>query len=162
MTPAQLRSLSIVGGAAVLFILGFSRTTVCQGLERLGLDMTVLGLGTCMLIAVAAATRWRRPPWLAPLCWLGARSYEIYLTHMFVVLAVFALFVQLGKPLVLVPALFLLILALAGLLGAAVARWYAEPVNRLLRRRFVGISMDLSSPLLHAQRGLGNDGERWQ
>ena len=73
---------------------------------------------------------------LAPILWLGRRSYEVYLTHMFLVIAIFGLFVSLGKPLSGVPALFVTVIVLSGLLGEAVARFYSEPMNKFLRSKF--------------------------
>ncbi|HET9181656.1 MAG TPA: acyltransferase [Candidatus Angelobacter sp.] len=47
------------GGALVLFILGFSLPAYRLGIGRYGLDMTVLAIGTCMLIAFFSCTRWK-------------------------------------------------------------------------------------------------------
>jgi peptidoglycan/LPS O-acetylase OafA/YrhL len=125
------------GGAAILiFILGFSRETFTRGLERSGLDMTILAVGTCMIIAAAAQTEWRSPRVLSPLLMLGQRSYEVYLTHMFVVFALFDLFVSRGKPMGAVPVLFVAVILIAGALGELVSRFYSEPMNHLLRNRF--------------------------
>jgi peptidoglycan/LPS O-acetylase OafA/YrhL len=55
---------------------------------------------------------------------------------MFLVIAVFSLFVSLGKPLIAVPALFAIVIVLSGLLGEIVARFYSEPMNKLLRSKF--------------------------
>jgi len=71
-----------------------------------------------------------------PLLWLGQRSYEIYLTHMFVVIGLYVLFTRLGAPSIGVPALFVATVLLSGLLGEFVARCYSEPMNRHLRRRW--------------------------
>ncbi|MGB7200032.1 MAG: hypothetical protein WBG23_17115, partial [Acidobacteriaceae bacterium] len=60
----------------------------------------------------------------------------VYLTHMFFVIAMFGLFVSLGKPLAAVPALFVTVIVLSGLLGDAVARFYSEPMNTFLRNKF--------------------------
>jgi peptidoglycan/LPS O-acetylase OafA/YrhL len=132
----QLWMLGSVGGAVLVFSLGFSITAYRWGLGRNGLNMTILAVGTCMLIAVAAQTQWRSPRILHPLVRLGQRSYEIYLTHIFVLLGLFALFVDMGKPMRAVPALFLFVILIAGLLGEAVARLFSDPMNRLLRKRF--------------------------
>jgi peptidoglycan/LPS O-acetylase OafA/YrhL len=129
-----LWSLGIIGGGFVLFILMFSIKAGNWGVERSGLDMTVLAAGTCMLIAVATVTRWRSPAALAPLRWLGQHSYEIYLSHMFIVVAIFGLYLRWGKSLRAVPAVFLAVIAAAGVLGDLVARFYSEPMNRLIRR----------------------------
>jgi peptidoglycan/LPS O-acetylase OafA/YrhL len=131
-----LWSLGIVGSGLVLFILMFSIKADGWGLEKSGLDMTVLAVGTCMLIAVAAETQWRSPVALAPLRWLGQRSYEIYLSHMFVVLALFGVYMRIGKPLEAVLVVFLAVIVGAGVLGDLVARFYSEPINRMIRGRF--------------------------
>ena len=105
-------------------------------LQRTGLDMTMLAMGTCMVIAAVAQTR-RKAPWIArPILWLGQRSYEAYLTHMFVVFGLFALFLALGTPARGVPILFAAVIILSGLLGEVVARFFSEPMNRLLRERW--------------------------
>jgi peptidoglycan/LPS O-acetylase OafA/YrhL len=129
-----LWSFGIIGSGLVLFILMFSIKAGSWGLQKSGLDMSALAVGTCMLIAVAAVTRWRSPAVLAPLRWLGQRSYEIYLSHMFIVVALFGLYLRLGKPLQAVPAVFFAVIAAAGVLGDLVARFYSEPMNRLIRR----------------------------
>jgi peptidoglycan/LPS O-acetylase OafA/YrhL len=73
---------------------------------------------------------------MLPLQLLGRRSYEVYLTHMFVVFALFRLFEAAGSPLPGVPILFLIVVLIAGLLGDWVARLYSEPMNRLLRKHW--------------------------
>ncbi|MBN9617384.1 MAG: hypothetical protein J0G35_17610 [Acidobacteriales bacterium] len=100
-----------------------------------------------MLIAVAAQTQWRNPRLLKPLVKLGQRSYEVYLTHMFVVFALFHLFVGIGKPTRAVPVLFLSVILIAGLLGDAVARLFSDPINHRLRERFGDGSNKLGSVL---------------
>jgi peptidoglycan/LPS O-acetylase OafA/YrhL len=89
-----------------------------------------------MIIAIAAQTQWRSPPIISPLLQLGQRSYEIYLTHTFVVFAFFQLLLTAGKPMRAVPALFITAILISGALGAAVARLYSEPINRFLRKRW--------------------------
>lgn len=125
-----------LGTAVLIFVLGFSIRTDAWGLGRSGLDMTMLAIGTCMVIAAASQSRWRSPPILSPLVMLGRRSYEVYLTHMFVVFALYGLFVAAGKPLQAVPILFVGAILGAGLLGKWVARFYSDPMNRLLRKRW--------------------------
>jgi peptidoglycan/LPS O-acetylase OafA/YrhL len=124
------------GTASLVFVLGFSIQVEASVLGRSGLDMTLLALGTCLLIASAAQGRWRSPRIGVPLGTLGRRSYEVYLTHMFVVFALFRLFVAAGKPPGGVPILFVAVILAAGLLGEWVARAFSEPMNRRLRRRF--------------------------
>jgi peptidoglycan/LPS O-acetylase OafA/YrhL len=127
--------LSALGMLLVLFSLCFTNQAEAWGLTRTGLDMTILTIGACMIIAAAAQTRWRSPGLIFPLITLGQRSYEIYLTHMFVVFALFALFKSAGRSLAAVPLFFLGVILLSGLLGELVARFFSEPMNRLIRQR---------------------------
>ena len=86
------------------------------------------------MIVAATQSRWRAPRVFAPILDLGRRSYEIYLTHMFVVMALFAGFVHLGKPLRGVPILFVSAVLTAGVLGLGVSVVYTVPMNWLIRR----------------------------
>ncbi len=131
-------ALWIVGGvgtAVVSASLIFSWQAYRGWLGRTGLNMTILGIGTCMFIAATTQTQWKRPRWLAPLLGIGKYSYEIYLTHMFVVFGCFGLFLDAGAGMRLVPALFVATILVSGWLGAGVARFYSEPMNRFLRHR---------------------------
>lgn len=128
-------------GAAILILI-LTHIANIQWLQHLGLDMTLLAIATCMLIIVAAQTEWKSPRLLNPLRMIGQRSYEIYLTHMFVVYAFFNLFVSLGKPMLGVPVLFVAVIIMAGIFGDAVARLYSEPLNTFLRNRTKSMGSD--------------------
>jgi peptidoglycan/LPS O-acetylase OafA/YrhL len=97
--------------------------------------MSIIALGTCMVIIAAAQTQWRGPRLLAPLLHLGQRSYEVYLTHMFVVFAFFATFVHYGNPIWAVPLLFIATIIATAAVGDVVARFFSEPLNRAIRER---------------------------
>jgi peptidoglycan/LPS O-acetylase OafA/YrhL len=128
-------SLAIAGTVIVSTSLIFSWQAYRGWLGKTGLNFTLLAVGTCMFIAATAQTEWRSPRVLAPLVRMGRYSYEIYLTHMFIVFSCFDLFVRTGKPMGGVPVLFAFAILLAGLLGAGVANLYSEPANRFLRSR---------------------------
>jgi len=124
--------MQVSGAMLMIWVLGFAN----RFLGRTGLDMSVLALGTCMVIVAVAQTR-RKGPWIArPILWLGQRSYEVYLTHMFVVYGLFGIFMAYGKPSLGIPALFIVTVILAGILGELVARFFSEPMNRRLRERW--------------------------
>lgn len=130
-----LGSLLAVGLLFLIFILCFSHLAY-HWLGDVGLEMSVLAIGTCLVIIAAAQTQWRAPRVLTPLLNLGQRSYEVYLTHMFVVFAFLHIFLATGKRLAAVPAFFVGVIIVAALLGEAVARFFSEPMNRLLRERW--------------------------
>jgi peptidoglycan/LPS O-acetylase OafA/YrhL len=133
-----LWAIGLVGSGLLIFALGFSIQADRVGLDRTGLTMTIIAIGTCMVIVVAAQTMWKSAGVLTPLRKMGQRSYEVYLTHMFVVFALFDLFVWLGKPMRAVPALFLAVIVIAGFCGEVVARYFSEPMNQYLRARWGG------------------------
>jgi peptidoglycan/LPS O-acetylase OafA/YrhL len=136
LSRRRLWLLGGIGGALLAFCLLLSRTAGTWLPERTGLYMSAVGVGASMLIAVAAQTGWRGPLLLAPLLRAGQRSYEIYLTHMFVVVALSAVFATTGNAMWAVPVFFIAVIVISGLLGEAVARFYSEPMNRWLRARW--------------------------
>jgi peptidoglycan/LPS O-acetylase OafA/YrhL len=127
-----------VGAALLVFSFGFSIEAYKMGLGRNGLLMSVVGLGACLVIAAAVQSQWRAPWALKPVLQMGQRSYEIYLTHMFVVIAASAVFAAWGKPLAAVWWMFAAVIVVATLLGWVVSVGFSEPVNRWLRRRVIG------------------------
>jgi peptidoglycan/LPS O-acetylase OafA/YrhL len=142
--PARI--LTAIGALLMIFILCFSLTAERWGVTRTGLDMTILAIGACLIIAASAQTQWTAPRILRPLLNLGQRSYEVYLTHMFIVFLFFQLFLNAGKPMAAVPVFFVAAIIVSALLGEAVARLYSEPLNRRLRsggkgaRRFFSVT----------------------
>jgi peptidoglycan/LPS O-acetylase OafA/YrhL len=142
VAPRASLPLALAGICALVFILGF--TADDDVLARLGLDMTVLAVGTCLIIAATAqsARKGAERPMrkgiavLEPLRWLGRRSYEVYLTHMFVVMGFFYVFVAGGRPGAAVTPLFIAVIAFSAILGEMVARYFSDPLNRMLRHHW--------------------------
>jgi peptidoglycan/LPS O-acetylase OafA/YrhL len=120
----------------VIAMLGFSGFPFLFPLGATGLEETILAIGACLLILVSAHTQWKCPAILRPFRRLGQRSYEVYLTHMFVVFAFFHVFLALGKPMWFVPLYFLLTIVVATLLGDFVASFYSDRMNAKLRRHW--------------------------
>jgi peptidoglycan/LPS O-acetylase OafA/YrhL len=143
LPPRALWASAIAGAGMLMAILGFS----IEVLDKSGLDMTVLAVGTCLLIVPAAQGGFHiAGTWLT----LGQRSYEVYLTHMFVVFSFFNWFVSEGRPMWAVPWLFGAVILVAGGVGEIVGRFYSEPMNSWLRERS-GLGGDSSRrmPSLH-------------
>lgn len=155
--------LGVLGAMLCIFVDVFRVTAVRTGLYKIGLDISILEFGTALLLIsvqlkFVEATA-RRPSaandggspgrtgffirsqplssstgWLR---WFGRNSYEIYLTHMFVIWPMVLAFQHSGITISAAPALFLVTTALAGLLGWLVARFYSEPLNRWFRQTLV-------------------------
>lgn len=153
--------LVFIGVVGMGYVLSLSDVAM----QRVGLDMSLLGLCVCLLVTAAAgrkdvagtadnetgraagteadtsAARRSSRVWAlgTPLRLLGRRSYEVYLTHMFVVMSFFAAFKAMAVPGAggaAVNLLFTLVILVSALLGGAVEHYYSEPMNRLVRRRF--------------------------
>jgi peptidoglycan/LPS O-acetylase OafA/YrhL len=153
LSRQAIQTVAIVGSAFLMLCLGFSFTSFNRALERGGLDMSVLALGTCLVIIAAEQARWNAPPGLHPILNLGRRSYEIYLTHMFVVFLAFDLFLKAGKPMAGVPIFFLAVILAGAALGELVARYYSEPLNRAIRLGFSRRYRSLGSVIEEQKRG---------
>lgn len=101
-------------------------------LAKHDLDDTVLPLGVCLVMLSTVLRGSRGGGRLtAPIRWFGRHSYEVYLTHEFlVILGVEAFSHWHGTR----PGLWTLsIVASTAPLGWAVAHWFSEPMNRSLR-----------------------------
>lgn len=154
LSQQAIRILGIFGASLCIFIDVFRVTAFRTGLYKAGLDISVLELGTALLL-IAVQLKFNRgterrgiasravPVWTqlfrstAWLRWFGRNSYEIYLTHMFVIWPMVVLFQRSGLTPKAAPWLFLVTTALTGLLGWMIARLYSEPLNRWLRSSLV-------------------------
>jgi len=127
------RLLALVGSLGIFMALGWERL-----LHRLfnGASLYLLCVGACCMLLGFAARPPRARRALVPLARMGALSYELYLSHMFIVLAVVAGYrallgeVQAWTFVVYLPVLVLCLALATGLqkLGAAFTRRGARPV----------------------------------
>ena len=135
---AWLRVAEIAGWAGILLIAiwPWPHSYVMFTLGRSGTDDALLALSVCFVMAGVTLRRKRGSRWSAPLRWFGRHSYELYLSHGFIIVAGVALYArhyahQHSRPIVAVSTIGML-LATAPL-AWALARWFSEPANRWLR-----------------------------
>lgn len=130
-------------------VVGFCAAFPCEDAawrllgQSLMLPLTI-GIA-CLLVAFDRGPRSDSAHAGSPASWLGAagrRSYEIYLTHMFVVYSAVRLFKSAGGDLRYGFWWYLPVLAVCALLGWLVDRLISAPSNRALR----GILIDTRSP----------------
>lgn len=130
-------ALLVSGSCLCLLIEVFRPVQAWLGLYKVGLDVTVLSLGAALLV-IAFQQRSETGHWAAGwLRWFGRNSYEVYLIHMLVVWPMVGIYFYLRQPLTASPFWFIGITALTGLIAWVVARFYSEPLNRLLRTRLM-------------------------
>jgi peptidoglycan/LPS O-acetylase OafA/YrhL len=136
-----LWAFGAAGTILCIFIVVLRGLAVPHVVYRIGLDVTVLELGTALLVIASQQSTQRAGAvghWsTAPLRWFGRNSYEVYLTHMFVIWPMVWILYRLREPLKLAPLCFVVTAVLAGMLGYVVAKFYSEPLNRALRVRFM-------------------------
>ncbi|HEX5122902.1 MAG TPA: acyltransferase [Rhodanobacteraceae bacterium] len=127
------------GVGAMLLIVVFRHTASALGLVTTGLYITVLELGAALVLLAFAGGLFAGASWRGTrtIRAIGRWSYEIYLTHMFVVFTTVALFKATAASLNYVGVWYLGALVASVLLGAFVARWYSEPANAALRTRLL-------------------------
>jgi peptidoglycan/LPS O-acetylase OafA/YrhL len=134
--PSDRTLLGIVwSGAIVMVVLILPyRLPWSQLLGRSGTWNTVMILGVCAVIFGTVVRNRAGRMWSAPLRWFGRQSYEVYMTHEFVVI----LMTELAVRLAITRGRYLLLWAFATLLltaplGWLVATYFSEPMNRRLR-----------------------------
>jgi peptidoglycan/LPS O-acetylase OafA/YrhL len=152
-------TLRITGIFLCLLIAVFRGIAARLAFYKAGLDVTLLEIGTALLVIALQQRSENQPEHkqdLKPtravslsgisdvlyrstafLRWFGRNSYEVYLTHMFAIWPMVGLFFYFRQSIHLAPLWFLAILSLAGELGYLVARFYSEPLNHRLRRKLL-------------------------
>ncbi len=137
LRPWVLPVVQTLGVLLTLFVVVWDWPRVILGwhvkrmIGRAGLDVTLLGLGTCLIMLGSVLRGSKGHRWTSPMRWLGRYSYEVYLTHEFVVMGVMGLFLQVRRgPVGLWVAATV---PLAAALGALLSRVVSEPLNRHLR-----------------------------
>jgi len=131
---ASSRTLTIAGGAGIVGMLTTERF-VWPAIGSWDVFLLTAS-AACLLIGL----QWRRDAWPSRpwpgLGWLrsmGRHSYEIYLTHMFVVFGAVALFRGLGASPHWGWAWYLPVILACWGLGVLVARYFSVPCDRALR-----------------------------
>lgn len=128
--------LALLSGAliTVLTVTLFNED-VHTGIARFGLNVTCLEVGVALMVVafgsgVGNAAFARGTGWLRV---IGRCSYEIYLFHMLIVLALMTIVRHVHGPWQTFPLWYAAMLGGSILLGYVIAQVYSEPLNRRLR-----------------------------
>lgn len=133
----QTHSIASLGLLLLFFIVLCRKTVFHLGLTHSGLNVSLLEAGMSLLLIALYQQSTLQKPFVRhrfnPLINLGRNSYEIYLSHMFVVIPLTAMFLRWHAPNSLMLAWYLVIVIASGLLGEFIARIYSNPLNYWLR-----------------------------
>lgn len=128
--------MALMGGMIVLFMLFFRPLFRKTGLGEFGLDVTILITGVALLLIwmhfyfVHNEKKIRYAGWITE---MGKYSYEIYLTHMFVITCFATIYKHFQLSQSYIPLLLPLSVALSYYIGKIVFHTFSEPLNQKLR-----------------------------
>src|SRR3990167_2780546 len=106
------------------------------GLTKMNMNVTILEIGVGLLLI--AMQEWysnqnhRGATWLKPIRFFGRNSYELYLTHVFVILLAARIVFH---STVEIFAEYAVILVLCAIVGQGVSAYFSEPMNKFLRKK---------------------------
>jgi len=128
-------AMQVLGAALMVFITLFRAQVGQYGLYKVGLDVTILGIGTALMLVSITQARKIGGFFSAPLRWFGRNSYEVYLTHAMVIFAILPLVRRFDADAHWTPLWYAAMVVFAGILGALIANYFSEPMNRKLRAK---------------------------
>lgn len=133
-------SLFALGTSSFLFVFFMRSEVYALGLTELGINISLLEL-SCGLLLIAAQERYLRMKshsknWFLGLKILGRNSYEIYLSHMFIVIIAARFLYNPRQPVSLIIFFYFLSILFSGLIGQLIAYYFSLPMNRKIRHSF--------------------------
>lgn len=138
--PQWMNYLFLGLGSLMLVLVFVFRSCLYQsGLTSLGMNITILSVGVSLVLfwmyEIQRSHRQKDRLLFRGIRLMGVYSYEIYLTHMFVIIFGTQIFkyYQLGPKWLV--AYSILLVWLSYLLGKLVHLYFSEPLNKWLRRR---------------------------
>jgi peptidoglycan/LPS O-acetylase OafA/YrhL len=134
-TPApRVRAVLAAAGIAAIALVMFSGGWLWHAVHE---GYMLVLIGAAVAFVVASPEGGMRARWLGWLRAMGRASYEVYLTHMFVVFGVVGIARMTGTDKALGWVWYVPTVLLAWALGHGVAIWFSDPANRWLRRRLL-------------------------
>lgn len=131
----KLFSIFLSVGLFLFFLIFVFRHIAYElGLTTLNINVTLLEIGVGLILIVMQ--EWysnqnrRGALWLKPVRFFGRNSYELYLTHMFIILLFAKIIVHSTAEIFIEYAA---ILVLCAIVGQGVSAYFSEPMNRWIR-----------------------------
>lgn len=130
--PYLSKFLFVLGLLLFCIIFLFRHLANQLGITAMGLNVTILEIGLAFILMTINNSK-KMHRLILPLQWLGKNSYEIYLTHMFIVMLFAKLFYSLKMSPYLIIIDYLLMIIGCGILGHIVAVYFSSPLNQFFR-----------------------------
>lgn len=128
--------LFLFGISLFCFVFLFRHTVYQLGLSNACLNVSFLEIGIgLILVSTANMSRQSKMSFSLPIQWYGRHSYEIYLSHMFVVILFSHMMVFMNHSIMTLLFEYLFIILMTGILGSLIANYFSEPLNIFLRTK---------------------------
>ena len=137
ISSAAIHSLTISGAAFVVFVLVVKRDSSFEFLTQMYLFKTILSIGVGLLL-ISSVRQHLQPlisKVLKPVILYGQLSYEIYLTHVFIVISGVSLYKHYDVSLNYALVWLVGIILISGILGYGVERYFSRPLNLWIRNK---------------------------
>ena len=135
---STLKAFSIVGTVLILFVLMAKRDPSFRVFTEISIFNTAISIGVGLLL-VSSVRKTLSPAMqtlLRPLIAYGRLSYEVYLTHMFVVYSGVRLYKKYQISLDNAVACLIAIVVVSAILGYVVERFLSKPMNVWIREHY--------------------------
>lgn len=136
-----LRLFSLLGLSLITLVVVFRKFVFDAGLVSIGLNVSLLALGTALVLITMQkgfeSGEQSASKYTIFIRLLGRNSYEVYLTHMFVVLFFTQAFHALNLRGEWIWLFYALTIGISGFLGEVIARNFSNPANKFLRNKLI-------------------------
>lgn len=122
-----------------VFVFIFRKQAYDFGITKIGLNVTLLEVGVGMILI--AMYEWYGKErhfgaWpMAPFRWLGRNSYEIYLSHSFIIIMLAGILFNSTQSTFIIIFWYAITILLSGILGQLISTYFSEPLNKFIRAK---------------------------
>lgn len=145
----MINSLLITGLLLFSFIFFFRKTVFNLGITSINLNVTILEIGIAFILIASRHVNIRgniaKFFKFKSIQWFGRNSYEIYLTHNFIIILAATLLYQANQAVWLSAIEYVIIVLLSGIIGQMLSTYFSEPLNLYLRTKSFTKEMSYST-----------------
>ncbi|MCU7501168.1 MAG: acyltransferase [Ignavibacteria bacterium] len=131
--------MKIAGWLLFGLVFFFRKWVYSIGITSIGLNVSLLAIGAALILICMNKSFSKNPKtpskFTEPLLILGRNSYEIYLTHIFIVISFVYIFDSMKLSGEWIWALYISVIVLSAILGNLIAQYFSNPVNLIIRKR---------------------------